>query len=237
MKKAYAISLMMILLGAGSAYSLPILQLDANPGVYVAGEEESTVATSSQFTLTALLDTKKLANYADYKFFVSVALTPKTDQSTTGNFGSFMFGGDTVNVTSGMQWGTPPSDTTFGKNNDLPSHGIYDTWYAEFGFDFDDGSYVDAYNVETDESSEGQLLAFSFLVDLSKLASEFGLHFDLYGYMLDGFGNPIIKSLINAPFSHDVSTSTNPVPEPATVLLLGLGLVGVAGMSRRKMKK
>jgi len=37
-----------------------------------------------------------------------------------------------------------------------------------------------------------------------------------------------------APFSHDAQSSK--VPEPTTMLLLGLGLVGLAGVGRRIKK-
>ncbi len=53
------------------------------------------------------------------------------------------------------------------------------------------------------------------------------------GYLSDGRYNPIFFSSLTysvAPYSSD----QQPIPEPTTMLLFGLGFLGVAGVSRRK---
>jgi hypothetical protein len=251
MKKVITLSAVLLFSAAPHAHALPLLQLDADPGYYDNDmNEESTITTSDQFTLYALLTPQKkketFNDYTDYNFFISAALTPpaKEDPNITPNYGSFTFTIDetttTVNVTSDMKWGTPPV-VIFADNKDLQSHGIFDTFYKEFAFTFDLKMTAKAYDVQTEEgfptpSTTGDDLLYyaSFSIDISKLDPNYGIHFDLYGYTLDGDGNPDAKSMVFAPFSHDVSTQ--PVPEPATMLLFGTGMAGLAGLVRKKYR-
>jgi len=57
------------------------------------------------------------------------------------------------------------------------------------------------------------------------------VHFDVYDHYYNNEGD---AKAVNAPFSHDGGGTQ--VPEPTTLLLLGLGLIGVAGIGRRVKK-
>jgi hypothetical protein len=219
----------LLLLSAAPALALPTLQLDIQDGVYVGGGDETVYATTNPFTLYALLNDPD-PSLLSHTFYVSAAITPNPG-SAGGDYGSFTFDGTTVDVTADMTYGTPPDGD---KLKDLPGHGIYDTWYRLFAFSFDPSKKAVEYNPQDDPGGlvidpSGGLYYEDFLVDITGLDPDLSVHFDLY--VVDSNGKIIDK----APFSHDAQSS--PVPEPASMLLLGAGLIGLAGIGRRKMVK
>ena len=261
----------MVAIWSGSAYAIPTLQLDIGGGVYDDSPDvETTIATSSSFTLYALLtpqneNTDLDALLAD-TYFISAAIAPKLEQDAS--LGTFDFSGTfvdyqlvvnaddsltetvsapydattTVDVSGDMTYGAPPlhdpNDSGDSDPNDLSGHGIFDTYYSEFAFQFVSDNTVPTYNVQDepgdpDTDSTGDTYYAAFTVDVSGLSYPYSVHFDLY--------NSTLKKTIDyevdefAPFSHDAQST--PVPEPATMLLFGTGLAGLATLGRRRKNR
>jgi hypothetical protein len=234
MSLAYRFALALAaLLAATSARAVPTLQLDILGGTYDSATQ-TIIAPSASFTLYAYLQPETRSALTD-RYFLSMALLPST--SIAGNYGSFTINGSPVNVTSGMDYGTPPLESILGgaatDPGDLSPHGIFPTYFYEKPFQFSPFNISGLYNTQTQtgigpQAGSGMYYA-AFNMNTAGITG-YGLHFDLYNEKILTNGDIDVNQF--APFSHDAQVN---VPEPNNLALLGLALLGFA-LARRRSK-
>lgn len=212
------------------ALALPSLQLDIIPGVYVGGGDDTTYATADAFDLYAYMQESahgKTTSLTD-TYYLSIAVSPRQAEGDISSIGSFSVDGTSYSF-SDLVYGTPPVDSA-----DLAPHGIFATYFMEMSFTFTAADTVAAYNVQDDSSSPGTMYYKMFDIDTTGLLPGYALHFDLYNTVYNERKDTWEVNAF-APFSHDAQSDPGTaVPEPATMLLFGAGLIGLAGVARRK---
>lgn len=210
-----------------SAFAVPNLQLYIPGGTFDASTETWIAPSAGTFEVWVLAG-NLTSTKSIYDIGLVASLNP-TDQATTGNITITSLDGGSVGSynQNDFGWGTPPA------GDPLPGHGIFPTWYVDqlvtAQTSTNSADWEDVYDMPTmGGPTTGQIFRFS-------IVSTFDfVHFDAYGYKSN-------DKRIFAPFSHDAQSGgdkTPPpgVPEPATMLLFGLGMAG-AGISKKFRSK
>ena len=233
MKNFTSIFILFLGLSSTQVLAIPALQLTINGGTYDT-TTETTVTSDTIFDLYSLLT----ADSAEGDYRLSIAVVPALTVGAGGDYGSFTLNGTVFDVTGDMVFGTPPLDT-FGRPDSLPTHGIYDTYYTEFGFNFNSAQASNPYDV-TDTGNIGVIPVAGkgafwkmFEFNVTELTANTLLHFDLY--RVDPTTGTLFSANSFAPFSHDAEDGppSNNVPEPQILILLGMGLIVSVFASRR----
>ena len=222
MKKFVVLSLFVFLM-ASAAQAVPVLQLYIDGATY-DDATETWVTSASSFDLYVI--GKSLIDPNDVILSMALEGTADLPEAPDAAIG--------IDGVTYDYWvnGYAPMATydTWDNSGDLPPHGIYPTWFTEFGLtSFGTAGLISDVNGDqgwfptSGYASTGTDGWFqSYHIDIS---GEYAVHFDAFTLIDGEFGD-------KAPFSH---TAGGQIPEPATMLLFGIGLAG-AGVVRKLRK-
>lgn len=231
------------------AFAVPDLQLDVQGGTYVGGGDDTTYASGSVFDLYALLSPSQKTPL-DGNYRISIAIVPSLAQSTPAPaFGSFSVNGTSYSTGAGnIHYGTPTVEAT-DNSQDLSDHGIFETYYGEFAFNFNPANTIGTYDVQLGAGNPASHVGGSgsyynlFNIDASGLAAGYSVHLDLYEVeTVEIKERGTVVGTVQAvgsfaPFSHDAQSGGNRVPDGgATLALLGGGILGIGALRRRFSK-
>jgi len=255
MKKIKILLLCAVLLGFSlgltlDSWAIPNLQIYI-PGATYDMESETWIINSYDYQLWVI---GAHINVYDVKFAMAVPtdedgsidvtwLEPGSPDYGAGDDTLTLLdpdlGGDPLDYDSyrdSYETGTPDPNTygfaenstpLMGDGDPLPPHGVFPTDFYEYYIgNFGTGQTVENYipGPEEGDTAPGEIKKFDISVSGYSWV-------DIVAYDHVVIGKNKAKYIFS-PFSHD-GAGGDPVPEPATMLLLGSGFIGLAGFRKR----
>jgi hypothetical protein len=209
------------------AHALPALQMYIENAMYDQ-DTETWITSSSNLTVWVV------ANTGQYGSILDVQLTAAF---LTGESGSISITPTTTSILPDPSLSqTPVLNTSVGgdgtvpvmsNGSPLPTHGIYGpgTSFMQWGLgdftltDSPIGDFSGSFPSSLPET--GQISAYNISISGYSM-----VHFDTFNHVES------TSHVLFGPFSHDSSV----VPEPGTLLLMGLGLGGLLGLGKRRKR-
>jgi len=218
--KLPASAFIFLILMTGNLYAVPTLQLYIPTDSHYDPDTESWVTYDNPFTLQVIGASHQgnIKRIYDLYLFIAVPGDWWSDE------GSVTISGPGVNATIAA------SQFIWGKPDQLSNHGIYPTYYCAFqlpDMDFSSGT-VTVYDYIPGEYGEDQGLIYEYSIGYSGF---FGIHMDAAGVAMKKNGK---EGDVFAPYSHDADA---PIPEPSTLILIGISLTGIAGVVKLKKRR
>ncbi len=225
--------LSVFVVGPRTAQAIPLLQLYAEGATYDGATDTWVFSGSGPYTLWVLglvggsegkgsiLGVSLVAAYSSAETG-TISITPTTTSLVTDP--------STPQAPTITKTVTDGSIPEMSNGMELPTHGVYGdgtnwTQYALGDFTLTDSPIADLIGTFPTDLSDwtgvGQINAYT--VNVTGFTT---VHFDAFDHITCGTKVKAIK----APFSHDAEGTG--LPEPGTILLLGSGLIGLAGWGR-----
>lgn len=242
MKKLILVLAGILLIGvSASGFAAPVVITNSS-GTLFASASFEVIGTNLQVTLTntSIYDVAVPSNVLTALFFTysGPTLTPESAYLGSGSLVYYDPDGQPADGNVGGEWAynTGLSGAPLGATSGISSSG--------FGL-FGDANFNGA-NLAKNDALDGLQYGILSAGDDSStgnggITGSGGLIKDSVVFTLSGFpaGNDPTGAISNVSFQYGTSLNEPnvPVPEPGTLILLGSGLIGLAGYGRKKYRK